>query len=854
MINSSSKSFDADAVVWKGQWLGWLVLAILIFFTWLPNNYYLVVAWPWIIVWQSGFLLLGVWLIWMLRQIQIPFKRLGYGFDWFVGLTAITLILSAIFCQFKGVAAWNVSIGIYYGAFIYIIRNWLDKGQLTLTGLWMGLSLTGVVASAIGLVVWWQKYTPDDPRNGWPIGHPNFLAGYILLILPLTFYWGVSQQGWRRLAGWGASLFLLIVLLTTSSRGGFLGLLVLILVSALFWIIQSRGSKKIRRLLIVGVAVVGVIVILLTNPRVQQIVSISSAQNTPTVQVRVDGESEDRLLMWQGGWEILKTHPLLGIGPGNMSRVYDLYRPLKAGLSLTNLQELHSTPVHILGELGLMGLCAYGLFLGCCTRLWIRLYRHCSEPKNRYLLYGIGSSLLAYTVSSLTDYQLDNIAICVTLIALVTLLIRLADFEQLSNIKDFNQKQVADLSQVSRRWYSLGAIIAIVISIIIWIPVSRAMGLAVASERNFNAGKIEQAYKQASLAATLVPWDPIYHLQAGYELLKVRDTIQDAKLYQDLTEDALTNFQNLINQSAPNDIAFNQVLGMLYRDINQNQQAILYFSRGVQLLPRSPLFTYYLLGREYLELQQREKAITALALQGLIQPSFLFYPLWNQPPLSEVKEPVAQETIRLLSILQEKTNSTSIIQQIDQNIVLIKWQLNQPLNNVEQNKLSPIIQALLLADSSPQQSLDILNKAIKQNPQSEPLLLLRAWIEPKQYLSAYFNQVSNQLSAKDRQVLENSIVQHRKIKSWLYSLLQQPKYAPKIALILTYRNYQGRNLAYIPLPPELEIPLLINQLEIFPQFSRYYPELDQLINEVKTEQLNLPHPADHQYQLIVNPY
>ncbi|WP_013322988.1 O-antigen ligase family protein [Gloeothece verrucosa] len=841
MIDSfASKS--SDAVIWKGQWLGWLVLGILVLFTWLPNNYYLVVAWPWIVVWQTGFLLLGVWLIWMLRQFQIPFRCVGYGFDGFVVWTAITLILSAIFSQFVGVAAWNVSIGIYYGVLLYVLRNWLGKGQLSLSRLWIGLSFTGVIASVIGLMVWWQNYTPEDPRNGWPIGHPNFLAGYLLLVLPLTFYWGVDQKGWRRLAAWGASLLLLFVLYTTSSRGGFLGLFVLIVVSILFWLLQSHPSQRIRRLLMVGVALVAVVVILLSNPRVQQIIHLSSPQNTPAVQVTVDGESQERLYMWRSAWQIFKAHPLLGIGPGNMARVYDLYRPVEAGLLLINLQELHSTPIHITGELGLMGLAAYLLFLGCCTRLWIRLYRHCTEPKNRYLLYGIGSSLLAYTVSSLTDYQLDNIAICVTLIALIALLIRLADLHQLSISKEF--------TSLSRRWYSLGAITVMVISIILWIPVSRAMSLAVASERNFNAGKIEEAYQQASLAATLVPWDPIYHLQAAYEVLKVRDTIQDGKLYRDLTEDAINNFQNLINQAAPNDIAFNQVLGMLYRDVNKSDQAIKYLSRGVQLLPRSPLYTYYLLGREYLQLQQREKAITALALQGLIQPSFFFYPLWNQPGLSEVKKPVAEETIRLFSILKQKTDSPDITQQIDEIITLIKWDSNFPLEKAEKKHLNPLVKALLLANSSPEESLTILNQALKAEPTAEPLLLLRAWIDPKQYLGAYFQQFSNQLTTRDKEFLENSIYRNRDIKTWLSSLLQQPKSAPKIALILTYRNYQGRNLAYIPLPSELQIPIIVNKLSLFPEFSRLYPQLDELINQVKTERLNLPHPPDNKYQLL----
>ncbi|NJO94052.1 MAG: hypothetical protein HC820_06255 [Hydrococcus sp. RM1_1_31] len=47
-------------------------------------------------------LLLGVWGIWMLRQFQLPFKPLGYGLDWAVGLMAVALLLSALLAHFLG--------------------------------------------------------------------------------------------------------------------------------------------------------------------------------------------------------------------------------------------------------------------------------------------------------------------------------------------------------------------------------------------------------------------------------------------------------------------------------------------------------------------------------------------------------------------------------------------------------------------------------------------------------------------------------------------------------------------------------------------------------------------------------
>ena len=111
-------------------------------------------AWPLIAIWLLGFLLLSVWAIWMLRQFKLPFKPLGYGLDWAIGLGGLALILSAIFSEFKQVAFWNVSIALGYWVLLYVLRNWLGKGGLTLQRLWVGLSLVSIVTSIISLLIY----------------------------------------------------------------------------------------------------------------------------------------------------------------------------------------------------------------------------------------------------------------------------------------------------------------------------------------------------------------------------------------------------------------------------------------------------------------------------------------------------------------------------------------------------------------------------------------------------------------------------------------------------------------------------------------------------------------------------
>jgi O-antigen ligase len=844
--NGAKPKREAQPLSWRGQWLGWLGLASLVSFTWLPYSYYLMVSFPWIVLWQGGFFLLAVWAIWMLNQSRLPFERLGYGLDWGMGLLLIALIASALMAQFKAIAAWNASVALCYGVLLYTLRNWLGKGAFSVTRLWAGLCGMGVVASAISLITWRLNFIPSDPTNGWPLGHPNFVAGYLLLVLPLTFFWALSHQGGQKVAGLAATGLMVGVLYTTSSRGGFVGLLGALLVGAGFWIAQGRGKQRSRRMVAVAVGVAIAIALALSNPRVQQIVQVASPQgNAPAIQVRADSETMDRLLMWRGSLDIVKTHPLLGVGPGNMSRVYDLYRPVVAGLSMNHLQQLHSTPIQIVGELGLLGLSGAGALLGCIGVLWYRLYRSLSEVRLRYLLYGIGSALLAYLFSTFTDYQLENIGISSTLVALIALLIGLADIHSFS--------PPTPLRQDRRRWLSLGGLVAIALVLILWSRVTAAMWLSTEAQRNFQAGNVSQAYNAAAQAADLAPWDPTYNLLAALQTLRIRDTVRESKLFQDLTGVALDHAQKVV-AAAPNDAPFNQLLGMLYHDRGDRDRAALYLGRAVQLFPRSPLYTYYLLGREYLQQQQTEKAVTAFALEGLINPRLLLSPIWQQPPLSPVREAVAQKNLSLLSLLLEQIGKDGVgYNQIYDQFVLLSWWYQRPINQIDTQPLSLMTQALLAIEKSPEFALKLLDRGLQQSSDPEPFLLLRGWINPVQYFTDYLktNEAAN-MSEQERQLLEKSLFRdrapraargNRDIRAWIASLGQRQRYASKKGLILTYRNYQGKNIGYIPLPPEIETSLIASLLNLFPQVSPVLPPLDRLVDRVRTEQLNLPHPT-----------
>ena len=845
-MKTISASTRSTVSVWRCQWLGWTCLAILLLFTWLPYSYRAMVSWHWIAVWQLGFLCAGIWLIGMLRQFQVPFRLLGYGLDWVVAWAAIALVLSTLFAPFPQVAAWNSSMALSYGVLLYAFRNWLGQSWFTLERIWAGIVLVGVGTSLVGLIMSLQSSLESGKfpnfSNAAPFGNQNFVAGYLVLVLPLSIAWALSHRGRQKFLGFLGSATIAVALYTTHSRGGLLGISVLILVALGFLLWRSRGKQRQRLLIGAVLALITMSLILLSNPKVRRLTQVSppNADSQPALTLVLDNSIRDRLFMWQSSLNILQDRPLLGVGSGNMSRVYNLYRPIEAGRSSDHVHQLHNTVVQLLGELGLVGIGAYFFLLGCLARLWMRLYQQLQHRRDRWLLYGTGGSLLAYAVSSLTDYQLENIGISSVLVLLIVLLIGVAQRHHLSNPTTLPSRQ--------RRFFSLGGITALFLALWIWLPVTIAMYFSWDAYRDFAAGKTATSINKWEKAAALAPWDPTYPLLAGFPFLRSRDS-QKPEQAKELTKAGLNHLEEAL-EAAPYDAAFNYNLGRVYLDLN-HAKAERYLSRSAQLVPRNALYTYYWLGRSYLSQQQIEKAITAFTLQSLVDPQFLTLSVWSNPPLSNFKNAVLEGTLEQMNnLLAEIPKDDPNYNQLYQQKVILRWWHDLPLHNLHLERLTPTTQAALLVEKSPQKAIAILNTELQATPKRSSLLFFRAWMNPEKYLEAYFQQHPD-IDSDRKQQLRASIKQHRSFQGWLKSIQTENTPDRRHISVLTYRN---SNLATnVVISDEAPVYPLALKISLYNKSRanqpKFFPQLDQLINKIRTEQLNLPHPTENNFQV-----
>lgn len=195
-------------------------------------------------------------------------------------------------------------------------------------------------------------------RVFFPFVTPNALAGYLIMIIPLTFIYKYSICLLIPLA---SSLFL------TQSLGAFLSLFFGITICFCL-----QGKFKKRGLLILsGLFVMAGIIFIIRS-------------ETPKQHIQPLFSIVMRLSYWQETIKLIKSHPLIGIGPGNFS--------------LPRSRYAHNSYLQLWTETGIFGLLAF---------IWLILSILKSNLKS--LKNNLSKTKIALLLTSCIVFQLHNL-------------------------------------------------------------------------------------------------------------------------------------------------------------------------------------------------------------------------------------------------------------------------------------------------------------------------------------------------------------------------------------------------------------------------------------------------------------
>lgn len=878
-LTSTLRSFRLRWPQVRWQWFFWILGGLLLApFTFWPNSYGLMVRWPWVMVWQLGFwaIALGCTVrLWRLRQ---PFRLLGHQLDWAAVLMLLALIFSTLFAFQPEPSAWYLVMTGGYGVLLYALVNLLggdrpltpdapppppetpDAGEAALPEATTELALSaplaepesgqrrwwllrgvaglGAVTSIVSLVLWGLNFANlSVAANPYPFGHPEFVAGYGLLVLPWVGAIALGEIGRWRWLGLGGIALTLIMVGTTGSWAAGLVLLVLLIGGAIALGQRYRSLDLSRSAWMAGIlASLAAIAAVLLHPRVQ-IWTLLQPQSPLRLELLQRG------LLAQTAWDLWRDHLWFGAGLGNTIRLFNLYRPIEAGPTLIQAQQFQSLPLQILAELGLVGVVAIALSVGLLGRLvWHLAGRF--QGRDRLIFWACTKSLLIYGLFSLSDFQLENIGISLTLTAAIALLVSLAHTVEPPPVVRV---------PLLRRYLGAIGIILLVEAAIVWLPVDRAMGLGRLSFLALQQQDVTTFEQWGSAATGVTPWDPTYEFHLGTQLARLAKTDDpaqaaipnaevDPQLARQLAE-ARLHLEQAVG-IAPSDPVFNEYAGALLLEADA-ATAARYLRHTAQLIPRTP-YLYGMLGTAYMYLNNSDNAIKAFALEGLINPAFLTTQLWQREPLDALLPRVAEATLKLYdqAIAQMPTQTPGAIA-LQHNQAALRWWLSPVLPEALKSTAAPSDDPLLALVRQIDQGQESAAIAQLKAPQAlggdrASQLLLQAWLQPANNAVNLLQQANlyPPLAREIRPLLE-SLSDRRNFRDWLRSLHGWVPADPDWIGVFSYRNTNGPLLTR--LPRSLPENLLVTQLGLFRPVP-VAPAFDRALVQAQQQTLNLQRP------------
>jgi uncharacterized protein involved in response to NO len=507
------------ATPWYGYVMPAALGALYLLFLWLDFSYANMTRWPWAPILSGGLLLASGWGLWQLRRLDRPFRGLGNGLDWAALLWVIALVASTIFSHVPHRSHWYLVMALGYIAALYALNNWLDNKQKieNLTIFLVGSSLFFSCNSLYQYI--FKKWLPlrgqdIDPglmTNNLPLGHQNFVAGFLVLTLPVAVGIAFHYKDWRRWLGIGTVLPGLWIMVSTGSRGGFLGLGTALAMSLVIILLIDWSWKKVK----IGASAIFGLFFLIA---IMWNLNANLRSRTLAVFAGQDLNILSRLWAWEVGFREWKANPLFGVGVGANPYTFEQYQHGMNQYPWSQMlfQQLHNSWVQVTAELGSLG--GIAILATVVLLIWHghRLYR---ANQLTALSISIFCGLAGYGVMSLTDYQLELPAISMSLVIIAALLTGFSHDVRGVNIWPVNIRKAS----------ALAGLASLAFSAAILVPIQRALYESEKGFEAYNRHDIPTFYSQLVKANYFNPNDPYYPLQISLVMQRQGLLAQNSK-------------------------------------------------------------------------------------------------------------------------------------------------------------------------------------------------------------------------------------------------------------------------------------------------------------------------------------
>lgn len=255
------------------------------------------------------------------------------------------------------------------------------------------LAVAGVVTAA--LAVLYGRRDSTGRLAGAATYDSNDLGLILVVSMPLVIWWFFDQKSRVRWIIIAALPLLFNVMLRTSSRGGFLGMVAIL--AGLLFVGTTGRVREVRR-----IALTGVILALIAIP----VLPAAYMSRMSTMDQELDNQSpRSRIQVWKRGIGYTKDNPLLGVGIGNFGRAEGLLSDFsqQRGGSGVKWSTAHSSYIQSYAELGVIGGTAFTIMVlgGALALMWWKPVGGVGtgDASLRMMIPMVGIAMTAFAVS-----------------------------------------------------------------------------------------------------------------------------------------------------------------------------------------------------------------------------------------------------------------------------------------------------------------------------------------------------------------------------------------------------------------------------------------------------------------------
>jgi O-antigen ligase len=348
-----------------------------------------------------GLTLMITWLAVLLERKKLKARSPWTPYDLPLSLFLVAALLSLLVTEYPLLSLRELRALILEPVlFFWLLYTLPGSSQLALGGFLISATLTALAAIAqIPLGIGGTEAEGVRRVQAW---YPS--ANHLALMLGRAWPFLVAGglAGWRWL--WLPSVCVGLALVLTFSTGGWLGALAGVLV------VVALLSRRTLALRFGGAAALGLLVI--------SALAIAGFLPERLNPLRQTGGF--RLDLWQSSLEMVRDHPLLGIGLDNFAYLYQQVYLREAAAAEPNLSHPHNWLLHMWLELGVLGLFA---FVWLLVRAGKAARASLGKPGSRWLVGGALGALADLLVHGFIDnsYFLVDLAflfwLCLALVA-----------------------------------------------------------------------------------------------------------------------------------------------------------------------------------------------------------------------------------------------------------------------------------------------------------------------------------------------------------------------------------------------------------------------------------------------------